>query len=240
MEEIESSDDLNELISNEDYSFELVLNKIQATEGNLDALRKKLTEQLQVINQLSEDYLEKNYLKFYELASAIDCISTAIQKLYSFVENFHIELASICQKHKNYIDEINLKLDSLKDTSHNKEAAKTLIVYIKRRDRLEETMKNIDWSAELDTPVKCDSIERVHVSLNYLINQVDALKPTNDQLIKLKTSFLQNLKQRQVHLDNWLEETFLKSKETKNDKLTELVNRTYKQTDSIQRLQKTS
>lgn len=245
--------DLNSLFLDENYSIESLLAKTQEGKLNLNKLRDKLIQHQQDLNQTSLDLFNNSYDRFYKLSYIISCLAEPIQHIIDPLQNFRNQLNDLCQSHNNYIQEINNKLASLEDTSKNKELAKQLILLIKRRDRIERQIENIDWSVRpinnennatskaqstesINYKVKCDLLERINIELYYLTCEVRAIKPTNDELIPIKKSLEASLNVRQEQLDNWFEGVFLEANERQDKAFTDLILRTYKQRNAFSRL----
>lgn len=244
---------LNDLFLDDNYSIESLLVRAQDNKLNLNKLRDCLVQHQQDLNQTSLELFNNSYDRFYKLSYIISCLSEPIHHLIDPLKEFRNRLADLCQRHDGYIDEINNKLSSLEDTCKNKELARLLIGLIKRRDRLEAQMSNIDWTlkpaqrnnlssrdlSQTDTieyKIKYDLLERINVELYHLTSEVRAIQPTHDELTLIKKSLESNLDDRQNQLDQWFERSFLEAIESDDKPLINIIVQTYRQKDSIGQL----
>lgn len=249
---------LSELFLDDSYSIDSLLAKTQEGNLNLNELRNKLIQHQQDLNQTSLDLFNNSYDRFYKLSYIISCLAEPIKHLIDPLQNFRDQLNQLCQNHDNYVQSINNKLISLENTCKNKELAKHLISLIKKRDRIERQMENIDWSVRpinclslenstsphsklqesrgIDYTVKCDLIERIHIELYHLICEVSAIKPTHDELIPIKKSLEATLANRLSQFDNWFEGAFLEAVEWQDKAFIDLILTTYTQRNAIYRL----
>lgn len=246
---------LSELFLDDNYSIDSLLAKTQEGNLNLNELRNKLIQHQQDLNQTSLDLFNNSYDRFYKLSYIISCLAEPIQHLIDPLQNFRDQLHQLCQNHDNYVQNINNKLTSLEETCKNKELAKKLILLIKKRDRIESQMENIDWSVrpinclslenatnksqeprDIEYVVKCDLLERIHIELYHLICEVRAIKPTHDELIPIKKSLESALDNRLSQFDNWFEGAFLEAIEWQDKAFINLILTSYTQRNAIYRL----
>lgn len=247
---------LGEIFFNDNYSIELLLNKTREHGLSLGELRQSLAQYQQDLNQNSLELFNNNYDRFYKLSYIISCLNEPIQNLTEPIVTFRNKVAQVCRQHDEYLNQVNEKLASLESTSKNKELSRRLIELIKRRDRIEEQVGNIDWSVraldlsnstkqrdaasardqDIVFQTKCDLLERVSVELYHLIIEVGAMKPTQDELIPIKNALEISLDERIVQIDQWFEGAFLEAVELQDKTLIELVVRTYQQKSALNRI----
>lgn len=246
--------DLNELFLKQNYSIESLLAKTKQSNLSLQQLKDLLIQHQQDLNQTSIELFNSSYDSFYKLSYIISCLAEPIQHLIDPIQEFHSELKQLCADHDSYLELIKDKLLSLEETTKNQQLARRLIELIRRHERIESRMQNIDWSIrpnqsatsakqlvqndhkDTKLSVECDLLERVNVELSYLANEVQAILPTNDELIPIKKTLVANLDARQQQLDNWFRGCFLESIELQDKKFIDMIVRTYAQIDGLDKL----
>lgn len=241
---------LDEILFNDSYSFEQLISRVRDLKLTIKELRDQLIQHQQNLNQRSVELFNNSYDRFYKLSCMISCLAEPLQQVIHPLEIFRTHLSKQCQTHSIYLEEINSKLESLKETSRNKLYARKLIVLMRRRDRLDKQIEVIDWSvAPLDRvrdmqsrvkrdecpefKSKCDLIERVSVELYLIISEVKSIQPSHDELITIKNSLATSLEGRQNRFDRWFEEIFLRSIDLQDEIFVDLIVRTYEQRHAI-------
>lgn len=249
------SSQLGEIFFNDNYSIEDLLNRTRQHGLALGELRQMLVQYQQDLNQNSLELFNNNYDRFYKLSYIISCLNEPIKHLTEPIVAFRERLGEVCENHDQYLKQINQRLSSLEDTSKNKLFCKRLVELTKRRDRIEEQVNCIDWSVratdqtslagqslaaardnDIEFQSKCDHLERVSVELYHLINEVQPIRPTNDELISMKRALEVSIEERQLQIDKWFEGAFLEAVELQDSTLIGLVVRTYQQKDALSRI----
>lgn len=198
-----------------------------------DTLQKKAEDLIK-----SRKILLNSILKIEELITkcifVLQQYSKLIQKLLERYKQALKVLVSFDKESlRDYLDDINQNLDSLKDISRNKILSKRLIECIRHRNKIEATIERRDHTDQLMT---YDILEIANVSLYHLNKQLLQIQPTNKDLIAIKTSLEDSINKRQIELDNWFESSFVKAIESSDVLLMGLVLRTYGQKDAFDKI----
>lgn len=241
--------DLNQLLFDPQFKLESLMLKSRDANLNLPQLKDCLLSYQQDLNQNSLDLFNNNYDRFYKLSYFISCITDPIEHLNVPLSQFKQKLEELCQNHDNYLIKIDERLQAIDDLNRNKELARILIQHIKRHDRLEARMRQVEWPAKatkklqqfdqvklIEYKIKCDLIERLSVEYYHLNSQINTIKPTRDELRLIKESLQSNIRGRQLELDNWFERTFLNAIELQDKQLIDLILPAYRQRDSVKSL----
>lgn len=193
--------DLKEIFWDDNYSIHSVISKTKQSKSTTNDLLNLLVRQQQHITQTSYQLFNKNYDKFLELSYIITCLGEPLQQLINPLEKFRQELSDICQSQSDYLNEINTKLAALESVSINKMLARRLIELIRRRDRINKQLENIDWSqCQSDSDdhkaiIHRDLLERIKIQLHYLTTEVSVIHPTDNELITIHNALKSSLHQ---------------------------------------------
>lgn len=201
---------LEQLFFGNNYSLDNLLIQVNENENkiNLLQLHLSLIRYQQDLDRDQLKLLDNFYDKFYKLSCILNYLNERVQQLYKPSKTFRDKLSAICEKQDSYIRKINNKLSSIKETCENKELASKLCRLIKTRDRLSRQIKNFDQSIgskgqtwtdqDIAYNVEHDFIERLKTELFLLSCQITAIKPTFDELIAIKQSLQNSVRELQA------------------------------------------
>lgn len=215
-----SSQNIAELLLEPDYSFELLLERAQERNLNLRQLRDQLVEHQQNLQKTSTEIFNNSYDRFFKLSQLINNLSEPIENVINPIENYRDRLRQLCLDHDKYLQEIDVKLAALEETSKNKLYANRFIVLITRRDRIVGQINQLDWLEQtsreslldqadksIEAKVRFDTVERLAFELDNLAHEVRVIQPTSDELISIKKNLQSSIDEHITSL-NWQPMTF--------------------------------
>lgn len=252
---------LDNLLLDDNYSIESLIERAQDRNLNLRELRDQLIKHQQSLQQTSLELFNNSYDRFFKLSHLIACLAEPIKHVIQPVQNYRNQLGQLCQSHDHYLSDIDKKLAALEEISRNKSLAELLIALIRRRDRIFEQIHRIEWlkyptietiflfgqpdqqlSAASNTlesvafMVNSDSIERVYIELHYLLCEVGAIQPTSDELLSIRKTLESSVLEQQRRLGQWFADTFYHAIQAQDKTFMSFILRTYQQRGDFKEL----
>lgn len=211
---------LSQLLLDDNYSIERLLERAREKDLNLRELRDQLLKHQQNLHQTSLDLFNNSYDRFLKVSHLVARLEEPIKQLVHPIKNYHDRLDYLRQSHSEYLQTIDTKLSLLEETSKNISLAERLLKLLRRYNRLFEQIHKSEWlkcsSVELifsqkrlndDSiafKVNCGLIERLSDELYYLTCEICPIEPTNNELTSIKKSLESSVREQTSLLGDWL------------------------------------